>query len=37
MFGQSDQNLKYDTYIENLKAQGFFYACYELPEELEKR
>ena len=24
MFEQSDQNLKYDTYIEKLKAQGFF-------------
>lgn len=36
-FNQSDRFGKYDEAVETLKAAGLLYACYETPEELERK
>ncbi|WP_417515003.1 glutamate--tRNA ligase [Minwuia sp.] len=34
---QSDRNDRYEAAIEKLKSDGHLYACYETPEELERK
>lgn len=34
---QSDRQERYDLAVEKLKAEGRLYACYETPEELERK
>ena len=36
-FNQSDRFEKYDAAADKLKAEGLLYACYETPEELERK
>lgn len=36
-FNQSGRFGKYDEAVEKLKAKGLLYACYETPEELERK
>ncbi|MAK61852.1 MAG: glutamate--tRNA ligase [Ponticaulis sp.] len=36
-FNQSDRFEKYDAAVEKLKADGLLYACYETPDELERK
>jgi glutamyl-tRNA synthetase len=36
-FNQSDRFAKYDEAVETLKTKGLLYACYETPEELERK
>ncbi|MBN04784.1 glutamate--tRNA ligase [Ponticaulis sp.] len=36
-FNQSDRFDKYDEAVAKLKADGLLYACYETPEELERK
>ena len=36
-FNQSDRFGKYDEAVETLKSAGLLYACYETPEELERK
>ena len=36
-FNQSDRFEKYDAAAEDLKSRGLLYACYETPEELDRK
>lgn len=36
-FKQSDRFAKYDAAAESLRARGLLYACYETPDELDRR